>query len=382
MADDLEKLPDFDPNEVKVNEKDVEVKADAVSGYEPVQWKAYADKLEPGILESMKKIFRYQHLTEVQNTIISRMPLEKDLLVRSKTGTGKTLAFLIPAIQRFTDYTKENNFDPRKYAKTRAGTLILSPTRELASQIASEARRILYSIGPGQPKVQVLVGGDPKKIQQKLMLRERNDIIVATPGRLLDYLETDEFVPALLSNIRTLILDETDSLLDMGFRKEISSILDLLKDTEKERLNMMFSATISREVKDLAAQTSPHGIEYVNTVRSTDLDVHQLVNQTYIVRPMVEHVKVLLSLINSEQLKNPVGKVIVFFNTTKQVQLYTLMFRILRRLYSNPHFQQFEIHSKKDQEVRSKVNKAFRSANVGSVLFTSDVSYLPISLQS
>jgi ATP-dependent RNA helicase MSS116 len=210
------------------------------------------------------------------------------------------------------------------------------------------------------------------------MDRERNDIIIATPGRLLDYFRSEPGVREMLMSVKTLVLDETDSLLDMGFKSQIQDIIQELKPTESERLTMMYSATISSDVKALARTAVKHDVEYVNTVKATDLDVHQTITQTYIARDMGEHIKVILSLIIKEQMERPDGKIIVFFNTTKQVQLYTLMFRILRKLYHNVHFQQFEIHAKKTQDARSKVTHAFRTANVGSVLFTSDVSYTPL----
>jgi ATP-dependent RNA helicase MSS116 len=244
-------------------------------------------------------------------------------------------------------------------------------------QIASEARRLIFKIEPSGMKVQVLVGGDSKRLQIRRMDRERNDIIVATPGRLLDFLRTEPGVKDFLMSIKTLVLDETDSLLDMGFRQDVMELLRELEPTSKDRLTMMFSATVSDAVRDIAKRSFKNDVEFINTVSPTDLDVHQTINQTHIVRDMGEHLKVILSLIITEQIKRPDAKVIVFFNTTKQVQLYTLIFRYLRRLYHNPHFQQFEIHSRKDQSQRSKVSQAFRTANVGSVLFTSDVSYSP-----
>lgn len=375
LQDDAVGLPDYDPELVKISEEDVDVRKDASSEYTPTSWLSYKGKIDDGFLGAMKTIFRYRHLTEVQDTILSKMPIKQDLLVRSKTGTGKTLAFLIPAIQRHIDYMKDNNLNPRTYAKSHCGVLIISPVRELASQIASEARRLVFEVEPSGMKCQVLVGGESKRDQIRRMDRERNDIVVATPGRLLDLLRSEPGVKDLLLHSRTVILDETDTLLEMGFRQEMEELAQELKATDVERLTMMFSATISPDVKAVARRYVKGELDFVNTVKATDLDVHQLINQTYIVHDMGEHLKVILSLIISEQMKNPDGKVIVFFNTTKQVILYTLVFRYLRKLYFNPHFQQFEIHSKKSQESRGKVSNAFRSANVGSVLFTSDVTY-------
>ena len=383
LQDDIAKLPAYDYDqraEVLFNQTETDVKQEDGSQYQPVRWLEYKGKIDDGFLLSMKNVFLYSHLTEVQHKILSLMPIEKDLLVRSKTGTGKTLGFLIPAIQRHIDYMRKNNLNEKTYPKTHCGVLIVSPTRELAMQIAQEARRLVYQVEPHGMKVQVLVGGDNKRMQMRRMDRERNDIIVATPGRLLDFLTSEPGVREMLLNIKTLILDEMDNLLDMGFKMDIERLFRELKDTEGDRLNMMFSATVSEDVRQVARKAVKHDVQFVNLVNPNDLDVHQTVKQTYIVRPMGEHLKIILSLIIAEQLKRPEGKIIVFFNTTKQVQMYTVLFRFLRRLYFNPHFQQFEIHSKKPQETRAKVTQAFRTAHAGSVLFTSDVSYASQSI--
>ena len=380
LPDDVAKLPEYDyeqTGDVLRSRTETEIKQESGSDYKPVRWLDYKGKIDDGFLLSMKNVFRFSHLTEVQHKILSLMPIEQDLLVRSKTGTGKTIGFLIPAVQRHIDYMRENSLKERVYPKTNCGVLIVSPTRELAMQIAQEARRLVFDIEPHGMKCQVLVGGDPKRTQIRRMDRERNDIIVATPGRLLDFLQTEAGVREMMMSIRTLILDEMDNLLDMGFKTKIEEILWELKGTEMNRLNLMFSATISPEVRKVARRVVKHDVNFVNMVNPNDLDVHQTVKQTYVVSEMGEHLKIILSLIIAEQMKRPEGKVIVFFNTTKQVQLYTLLFRFLRRLYYNPHFQQFEIHSKKQQDARAKVTQAFRTANVGSVLFTSDVSYKP-----
>jgi len=378
LQDDMAQLPEYDHGQegnVYVSKAETEVKQEEGSAYQPVRWLDYKGKIDNGFLLSMRNVFRFTHLTEVQDRILSLMPIQKDILVRSKTGTGKTLGFLIPAVQRHLDHMRENQLNERTYPKTNCGVLIVTPTRELAMQIANEARRLVFELEPHGMKCQVLVGGDPKRMQIRRMDRERNDIIVGTPGRLLDFLSSEPGVREMMMSIRTLVLDEMDTLLDMGFKRDIETMLKELKSTENQRLNMMFSATISKEVTQVARKALKHDVQFLNLVNPNDLDVHQTVKQTYIVRDMGEHLKIILSLIIAEQLKHRDGKVIVFFNTTKQVQLYTLLFRVLRRLYYNPHFQQFEIHSKKQQDTRAKVTQAFRTANVGSVLFTSDVSY-------
>lgn len=337
------------------------------------KWTNYSDRLNPMILQTLKDNFGYKTMTKVQQTIMDMVPMQTDLLVRSKTGTGKTLAFLIPALQRSLekfDAAELSGSYLKTYANKHASVFIISPTRELANQIATEARR-LVSIPGSNMKALCCVGGDSKRDQLKLLRRERNDFIVGTPGRLLDLLENHEEFADRVRSAHTFILDEADTLLEMGFRKELESIISYLP---KERQTYMFSATVSREIQNISRLFLSPDHKFLNTVAKDDQDSHAKIKQEYIIRPGTEHLQVVLSLIISQQLKNKDSKIIVFLPTTKLTMLYSALFKVLRRLYPNPAFQQFDIHSQRSQESRSKVSNAFRTANAGSVLFTSDVS--------
>lgn len=357
-------------------EPEIPVKADSPpppQSEELPAWKDYADRLDPAILQSMKTVFRYERVTKVQQTILDMMPIQQDLLIRSKTGTGKTLAFLVPALQRAFERFKEKEMRPaelKTFANRNASVLIISPTRELANQIATEARR-LVTIPGSNMKALCVVGGDSKRDQLKLMRRERNDFVVGTPGRLLDLLETEPDFASIISGVKTLVLDEADTLLELGFRKELQTIIDFVP---KDRQTYMFSATVSRDIQSIARLYLGRNHKFINTVSKDDQDSHQLIKQEYIVRPLEEHLKTVLSLIITNQLKDPNCKIIVFLQTTKMTMLYAQLFKILRRLYPNPAFQQFDIHAQRSQDSRTKVSTAFRSAGSGSVLFTTDVS--------
>lgn len=336
-------------------------------------WRDYSDRLDPMILETMQKNFKYNNVTKVQQTILDLMPLQHDLLVRSKTGTGKTLAFLVPALQSALKNLTAKNLTGaalKDYANKHASIFIISPTRELANQIATEARRLVTVPGSNM-KALCLVGGDSKKVQLKLMRRERNDFVVGTPGRLLDLLENDPEFAEVIENVQTLILDEADTLLEMGFRSELQRILRFLPG---QRQTLMFSATVSKDIQGIARLFLGKDHKFINTVSKDEQDVHTRIKQEYIIRPAVEHMKIVLSLLISQQLKNPLSKVIVFLPTTKITMLYASCFKTLRRLYPNPAFQQFDIHAQRTQDSRAKVSKAFREANAGTVLFTTDVS--------
>jgi hypothetical protein len=148
--------------------------------------------------------FRLKNMTPVQAEVLGLMPDlvsggykgAQDLLVKAKTGTGKTLAFLIPAVEARLKALAASK-EPWKFAKTTVGALIISPTRELASQIAMEASKLTR--GVGDMEVHLLTGGSDKGRQLREWRRGRHDIVVATPGRLVDLLTSDDGVRSALS---------------------------------------------------------------------------------------------------------------------------------------------------------------------------------------
>jgi len=360
----------FNPLDADVEANEFESESPEFGNDGPViPWSSHKDRLDPILLNGIHTIFKYKNMTQVQDAIVSQMPITKDLLVRSKTGTGKTLGFLVPAIQRTLEKYRDENINQKIYAKERTSIFIVSPTRELATQIAMEARRLTACTSGF--KTNCVYGGDKKLLQLRRLMRERNDIIVGTPGRIIDFLESEPFFKGLVQGVHTLILDEADTLLDMGFSSDIERIQSYLP---KDKATFMFSATVKPQIKKIAAGILRPGYEFVDTVGKDQVDVHEQVKQSYIIRDITEHLPCVLSLLISEQMKKPEGKVIVFLQTTKAVELYANIFKALRRLYHNDHFQQFSMHSGLTQDRRNKTSDAFRKANVGSVLFTSDIS--------
>ncbi|TYJ06579.1 hypothetical protein E1A91_A12G243600v1 [Gossypium mustelinum] len=182
----------------------------------------------------------YFQMTRVQETTLSVcLEAGKDALVKAKTGTGKTAAFLLPAIETVLKAASTSTVQrvPPVFV------LILCPTRELASQLAAEANALLkYHNGIG---VQTLVGGTRFKVDQKRLESEPCQIIVATPGRLLDHVENKSTLSVRLMGLKMLILDEADHLLDLGFRKDVEKIVDCLP---RQRQSLLFSATIPKEM--------------------------------------------------------------------------------------------------------------------------------------
>ena len=173
----------------------------------------------------------YTEMTEIQQKAIPLMLAGHDMIAKAPTGTGKTVAFGIPILQKAAGF-------PAGAPKA----VVLSPTRELAQQIAQD----LTNLAQFLPEIRVVCvyGGAGLEKQQK-QLKAGCQIVVATPGRLMDHYRHHALD---LSQVTTIVLDEADEMLNMGFYKDVRGIIDLLKS--RESLSM-FSATISREVQDI-----------------------------------------------------------------------------------------------------------------------------------
>ena len=185
--------------------------------------------LKPELLKALEKI-NFRTPTDVQRKVIPFALEGKDVMVQSRTGTGKTAAFGLPIL---------HNFDPRSF---NIQALILAPTRELALQITRELGRYNKHLNA---HIVPIYGG--QKIQTQFnLLKKGADIVVSTPGRLIDHLGRNTIT---LSHVKTVILDEADRMLDMGF---IEDIVRILKHIPKEHQTMLFTATLLREVQMLA----------------------------------------------------------------------------------------------------------------------------------
>ncbi|KAK8500563.1 hypothetical protein V6N13_073530 [Hibiscus sabdariffa] len=299
----------------------------------------------------------YFQMTRVQEATLSVCLEEKDALVKAKTGTGKTAAFLLPAIETVLKASSSNTVQrvPPVFI------LILCPTRELASQLAAEANALLkYHNGIG---VQTLVGGTRFKVDQKRLESEPCQIIVATPGRLLDHVENKSTLSVRLMGLKMLILDEADLLLDLGFRRDVEKIVDCLP---RRRQSLLFSATIPKEVCRISQLVLKREHVFIDTVGLGCVETHDKVKQSLLVAPHELHFQIVHQLLKKHISLAPEYKVIVFCTTG---MVTSLMYLLLREMKMNVR----EIHSRKPQIYRTRISDEFRESK-RLILVTSDVS--------
>ncbi|XP_073305707.1 probable DEAD-box ATP-dependent RNA helicase 48 [Primulina huaijiensis] len=299
----------------------------------------------------------YVQMTAVQDATLSVVLEGKDALVKARAGTGKSIAFLLPAIETVLKASSVNKIQrvPPIYV------LVLCPTREIASQICAEANVLLkHHDGVG---VQTLVGGTRFKVDQKRLESNLCQIIVATPGRLLDHIENKSSFSVRLMGLQMLILDEADCLLDLGFRKDVENIVDCLP---RKRQTLLFSATMPKEVRRISQLVLKRESSYIDTVGIGSLEIHEKVKQFYLVAPHDQHFHLVHHLLKHHTSQVLDYKVIVFCATAA---VTSFLFSLFRELKLNVR----EIHSKKPSLYRTRISDEFK-ASKGLILITSDVS--------
>lgn len=333
------------------------------------------------VIRTITQDMGFEAMTEVQSRTINQALKGSDIIAQAKTGTGKTLAFLLPILQNIIsedpslgEYNRRKRTSPDDIR-----AIIISPTRELAEQIAEEARRL---VARTSVVVQVGVGGTQKRAMLQKTQREGCHILVGTPGRLNDLL-SDETSGVDAPKLSCLVMDEADRLLDQGFSDEIREIqrqLPHIKD--RDRQTLMFSATVPREVVHLVRQTLKPGFHFVKTVRDDEEPTHERVPQNVVHTNGLENMLPTLFELCEREVKSAIQnngspfKVIVYFNSTAEVTLASEAFRNLRgsnRQHPLDPARVYEIHSKLTQGQRTKASDNFRHSKSG-ILFSSDVT--------
>ena len=286
----------------------------------------------------------YKTLTDIQKQAVPHALKGSDILGAAKTGSGKTLAFLVPVL--------ENLYRRRWTELDGLGALILSPTRELAIQIFEVLRKIgrYHTFSAG-----LVIGG--KSLQEERERLGRMNILVCTPGRMLQHM--DQTAAFEVDNLQMLVLDEADRIMDMGFQRDVDAIIEHLP---KERQTLLFSATQTRKVSDLA-RLSLKDPEYVSVHEAATSATPSKLQQNYVVTPLPEKLDTLWSFIRS----NLKSKILVFMSSGKQVRFVYEAFR-----HMQPGIPLLHLHGRQKQTARLDITNKF-SASKNSCLFATDV---------
>ena len=292
----------------------------------------------------------YTTPTPIQSKSIPVILSNKDVLAAAQTGTGKTAGFTLPLLQRLkTAYNKDK--------KSHVRALILTPTRELAAQVAQSVE----TYGKYLPFKSAVIFGGVGINPQKALLKKGVDIVIATPGRLLDLISQDCLD---LSKVEFFTLDEADRMLDMGFINDIKKVLAIIP---KQRQNLLFSATFSDDIKKLADSllNSPVLIEAA-TANSTSHKVKQIVHHVDRERKK----ELLLHLVN----KNNWKQVLVFTRTKHGANK-------LSEALVKDGITSSAIHGNKSQGARTKALDDFKAGNVR-VLVATDIAARGIDIDN
>ncbi|KAJ8059277.1 hypothetical protein OCU04_012242 [Sclerotinia nivalis] len=331
--------------------------------------------VHPNVVNEITETMKLETMTEVQTLTINQALQGTDIIAQARTGTGKTIGFLLPTIQNILEKSPELA-SRQRYSRARASdirAIIISPTRELAEQIAVEAVKITRNT---DLIVQVAVGGSSKREMLRKVQREGCHILVGTPGRLQDLL-MDEYSQVSAPELTTLVLDEADRLLDDGFSKDIDNIEALLPNRkEVDRQTLLFSATVPREVMRLVKRMLKPGYQFVQTVKEGDVATHEKIPQKIVATVGLENTMPALVELCKKGIEkaNAEGsspfKAIIYFNSTANVQLAGEIFKGIDSLQS---LETSAIHGKLSQERRTRVTDRFRRAK-SAIMLSSDVT--------
>lgn len=283
-------------------------------------------------------------MTDVQKAAIPLALKGQDILGAARTGSGKTLAFLVPVLEKL--------YRARWTELDGLGALIISPTRELAVQIFEVLRKIgrNHSFSAG-----LVIGG--KSLKEEAERLSRMNILVCTPGRMLQHL--DQTAGFDVDNLQILVLDEADRIMDMGFQQAVDALVEHLP---KSRQTLLFSATQSKRVSDLA-RLSLKDPEYVSVHEAAASATPTNLQQHYIVTPLPEKLDTLWGFLRT----NLKSKIIVFLSSGKQVRFVYESFKRMQ-----PGIPLLHLHGRQKQIARLEITNRFTSAKY-SCLFATDV---------
>ena len=290
------------------------------------------------LLRAVKKL-GFEQPTPVQQQAIPLALVHKDLLVSAETGSGKTAAFLLPTLHHLLTLSS---------GKPGTRALILAPTRELAQQIFKQCQQLIEFT---DLTVGIITGGDDFRLQQN-MLRRNTELVIATPGRVLELMEQE--IPNF-SNLEILILDEADRMLDMGFSEDV---LTITKSCNTDRQTLLFSATLTHfgVIKMADKILKDHKVVALNTLH----DGHRNIEQQIVVADDNDHKQKLLAWL---LLNETYDKALVFTNSRIQADL-------LRGPLRGQKLRVGVLHGEMDQKDRNRMMQLFREGEVKVVVAT------------
>ncbi|KAF8528058.1 DEAD-domain-containing protein [Hysterangium stoloniferum] len=285
----------------------------------------------------------FTKMTPVQARAIPPLLAGKDVLGAARTGSGKTLAFLIPSIELLCRL----KFKPRNGT----GIIIVSPTRELALQIFGVAKELMAH---HSQTFGIVMGGANRKAEVDKLVKGVN-LLVATPGRLWDHLEnTKGFV---FRNLKALVIDEADRILEVGFEEEMKKIIGLLP--KEDRQSMLFSATQTNKVTDLARISLRPGPMYIDVDSEQSTSTVATLSQGYVVCPSDRRFLLLFTFLK----KNMKKKIVVFFSSCNSVKYHAELLNYI-------DVPVLDLHGKQKQQKRTNTFFEFCNAPSGTLLCT------------
>lgn len=288
----------------------------------------------------------FKKMTAVQAKTIPPLLAGRDVLGAAKTGSGKTLAFLLPAIELLYSL----KFKPRNGT----GVIVISPTRELALQIFGVARELMLH---HSQTFGIVIGGANRRTEADKLAKGVN-ILIATPGRLLDHLQnTPGFV---FKNLKALVIDEADRILEIGFEEEMKQIIKILPN--EDRQSMLFSATQTTKVEDLARMSLRPGPLYINVVPETAASTADGLEQGYVVCESDKRFLLLFSFLK----RNAKKKIIVFLSSCNCVKYFGELLNYI-------DLPVLDLHGKQKQAKRTSTFFEFCNAKQG-ILICTDVA--------
>ncbi|KAF1809783.1 ATP-dependent RNA helicase HAS1 [Eremomyces bilateralis CBS 781.70] len=313
------------------------------TGDEPTKFSEL--NLNPKTMQAIEGM-GFTEMTEIQQRGIPPLLAGRDVLGAAKTGSGKTLAFLIPAVEMLCAL----RFKPRNGT----GVIVVSPTRELALQIFGVARELMEH---HSQTFGIVIGGANRRAEAEKLAKGVN-LLIATPGRLLDHLQnTQGFV---YKNLKALIIDEADRILEVGFEDEMKQIVKILPNDDRQ--TMLFSATQTTKVEDLARISLRPGPLYINVDFHKDVSTVEGLEQGYVVCDSDLRFRLLFTFLK----KHPKKKIMVFCSSCACVTYYAELLNYI-------DLPVLDLHGKQKQQKRTNTFFEFCNADQG-VLVATDVA--------